>query len=346
MEHKQSNNNQTRSTPSHQNMDSANTANRISARKKNIDWIGLSNIIVSLLVGVVVAIYLNFRAEQFQTDMVNLQARIQGEYNSAHLQIACPHIDCTQMFTVTNTGFGVAKSVNVVIAISSVTPLWTPFVDAIDKFRLSIRPFSASVRVTPIIDTSVNALPSGKNNAYLLALDNLGPNTSLTVSIHTDNLYQSSEGTKEYKQRYRATLYYTAAEGQALSNAKSIEEVINDFIDNNFFEIANFTMEASCASCAGDTSYARFPSFEPSVDNNNFLVTSNSETFMPTVAPTKLSNSGYDLAVSFAVDYIVPKVSNQISIPSPLYLQVNSYGSDNQSIQQCQVTDCSKFPSG
>jgi hypothetical protein len=46
--HEQSNNDQTRSTPSHQNMDNANSANRVNARKKIFDWMGLSNIIVSL----------------------------------------------------------------------------------------------------------------------------------------------------------------------------------------------------------------------------------------------------------------------------------------------------------
>ncbi len=322
----------------------------MSNQKKKFDWLalslGVSNIVVSLIVGVGVAIYLANRNENLQNNIVQLQAQLQGEYNSAHLQISCPHIDCTQMFVVTNTGFGVAKSVNLVIAISSVPLPWTPFVDTIDKFRLSIHPFSSQVHVTRIIDTSVNLLPSKKSNAYMLTMDSLGPHTSFTVAINADNLYNSIKGMTEYKFQHDATLYYSTAESQALNSENNIKEVINDFIDSNFFVIANFTMEASCASCANDTTYASYPSFKPSISNNNFLVASNTETFMPTGTPQTLQNSGYDLKVSYTIDYMLPKGSKQISIPSPLYLQVNNYGSDNQSILECQATDCSKFPSG
>jgi hypothetical protein len=340
---KQSNTDPNVSAPSHQNRENPISANRNIARKKKSDWLGIVNMIISVFVGIVLAFYFNFRNGQLETSNLHLQAQLQGQYNSASLEITCPNIDCTQMFKVTNTGFGEAKSVNIVIAIGSVPLPWTQFVDNINQFRLSVHPLSAPVRVYPTIDTSVNALPSNKSNAYLLTLDNLGPQSSITVSIYPDNLYRSIKDVTKIKQPYNATLYYTTSEIQDLNTPNNIEEIINDFIDGNFFGIANFTIDASCNTCTGDTSYASYPSFKASTVNNNFLVTSNSETFLPTGAPQELQNGVYSLAISFTVNYMMPR-GFKISIPSPLDIQVNNYGSDKQSILECRAV-CSIFSS-
>jgi hypothetical protein len=142
-------------------------------------------------------------------------------------------------------------------------------------------------------------------------------------------------------------VYFTASEIQTLSDPNNIHEIINDIIDSNFFGIAKFVIDASCSTCSGDTSYASYPTFKASINNNDFIVSSNSETFPVTGAPQKNQNGVYSLAVSYTVDYMIPKESNQISIPSTLNIQVSNYGSDNQSILECQVaTNCSNFSSG
>jgi hypothetical protein len=208
--------------------------------------------------------FFNIRNGQLQTDNINLQARLQEEYNSASLQITCPNIDCTQMFKVTNTGFGEAKSVNIIIALSSVPLPWTPYVNNINQFQLSVRPFSYPVRIALATNTSVNALPNNKSNAYILSLDNLGPQSSITVNISPDNLYNSIKNIIHGERLYNAIVYFTASEIQTLSDPNNIHEIINDIIDSNFFGIAKFVIDASCSTCSGDTSYASYPTFKAS----------------------------------------------------------------------------------
>jgi len=177
-------------------------------------------------------------------------------------------------------------------------------------------------------------------------LDNLGPQSSITVNISPGNLYNSIKNIIHGKKPYSAIVYFTASEIQTLSDPNNIHEIINDIIDSNFFGIAKFVIDASCSTCSGDTSYASYPTFKASTNNNDFIVSSNSETFPVTETPQKNQNGVYSLAVSYTVDYMIPKESNQISIPSTLNIQVNNYGSDNQSILECQVANCTTFSSG
>ena len=341
----QHNNDLTNSTQSLQ-VTNPESAHSVPASQKQTDWLGIVNMIISIIVGIGLAIFFNIRNGQLQIDNINLQAKLQEEYNSASLQITCPNIDCAQIFKVTNTGFGQAKSVNIIIALSSVPLPWTPYVNNINQFQLSVRPFSAPIHITLATNTSVNALPNNQNNAYILSLDNLGPQSSITVNISPGNLYNSIKNIIHGKKPYNAIVYFTASEIQTLSDPNNIHEIINDIIDSNFFGIAKFVIDASCSTCSGDTSYASYPTFKASTNNNDFIVSSNSETFPVTGTPQKNQNGVYSLAVSYTVDYMIPKESNQISIPSPLNIQVNNYGSDNQSIIECQVANCSNFSSG
>jgi uncharacterized protein HemX len=62
-------------------------------------WIGVANLIVTVIVGAGVAIFLNYRNEQIQKELPFLQAEIERQSNLAHLEISS---DC-QYSTINST---------------------------------------------------------------------------------------------------------------------------------------------------------------------------------------------------------------------------------------------------
>ena len=156
-------------------------------------WLRVANIIVTAIIGIGVAIFLNHREEQLRLDLADRDKQLQKELIALkaekEIQAGFAQLELGRAYwyypncagvEVRNSGPAIARNIIADIYVYSIDELWKPWIDDTSKFEIKSYP--------PLVDIAIeyrnSDLPydcqelSGPNNTVRLTLDSFCLETS------------------------------------------------------------------------------------------------------------------------------------------------------------------------
>lgn len=223
-------------------------ASKTDVEKKKLKvevWLGISNLVITAIIGIGIAIFLSYREEQAQRQIVALQAEMERQASLAHLEVTTTclyYTSCDGAIEITNVGPASAENVRVVIAFESIAEVWKPVIEDINSF--AVRKFPPGLDIG-MKDRTVDVLYDLQmvpgNNAVELSIASLPPDGKFQVLL----TLTPREPVKEYEVSIPLTLYIDHSTPQVPS-----ERAIRQYLEERF-EIASFSATATCENCEG-----------------------------------------------------------------------------------------------
>lgn len=302
--------------------------------------IGIANLILTAIVGIGVTLYINYRdevlqkelvylqgevEEQTQRELLKLQSEIQEAESMAHLQVkdTCMYIGtCSGSVAVSNIGSAQAQDTRIVITLQDVSDEWDEVIQDINWFKVIKLP--ASLEIGSREDRVDVLYPNNRivgNNALILTVSEMPPHSGVDMVIMLDEELRKGLDVREVSVDRDVTVYLPRSDEEIYFRI-----ALQKYFENSY-SIARFSIESNCNNCTGgevsDTAHVSALgtwgySFSPS-----------------TIEPTNpFIGETWNLRMSAKI--IIPKDSEFSPDLSPLFLQVSQRADGSLEILETQ----------
>jgi hypothetical protein len=282
-------------------------------------WLSIANLLVSIIVGIFITIYINYRNEQLQVQLVKLQSEIQRQSNLAKLEIQqdCPiFAGCNGAIKIKNNGLAAATNIRVVVIINDVQETWRPSISGVENFSLMQFPQSISAEIQKIkVDTPYHV--GNGFNAFQVNIKSLPPQAEITFVLSPSQSMPAK--TLDFQKTivfYEPPTYTQYTDNLALNPINTglffskYLESIDKYLINQFW-IAGFSANATCDNC------------ESIAALNRFIVSIIGTTYSYEAKDVKQTPSGvYIWEINFTGNYKIPTQVDTFPIPLADYLEI------------------------
>ena len=230
--------------------------------------LAIANLILTAIVGIGVAIYINFRNEAVQKEIVLLQAeaeeRVQREILQLESEISRAentpqitiketclyYISCDGSVAVSNNGLGQAKNVRIVVVLRQVAEEWQHIVQDIGQFNLLTLPASQRIDSREEeVDVLYPMRNFKGNNAFIMDIPELPTNGGVDILIAHAPAYDQNSDLIRHEIKRTVTLNLPqSTETVYFSNA------LYQYFES-LYSIAQFSVEVSCDNCEGENAH-------------------------------------------------------------------------------------------
>jgi len=175
-------------------------------------WLAVVNIVLTIVIGIGITLFLDYRDKQFQSEMksrdeqfqirfAELKAQLDSQINlttlsvfaSSATQFNCAEnyiASCGSLVTVKNIGNVPAKNVKIIVALEAVGTPWKDVIKDINAFSYSIYPpINSQVKPIRINNFDITDSVYG-DNAIEITIDNLPSNSSVNISFRLASTIQ------------------------------------------------------------------------------------------------------------------------------------------------------------
>ena len=229
-------------------------------------WLTIANLLVSIIIGIVITVYINYRNEQLQIQLVKLQSDIQRQSSLAKLEIRpdCPtFVGCNGGIRIKNNGLAAATNTRLVIIINDVQEIWKPSIAGIGDFDLMQFPQSINAEVQKFKADTPYQIGTGLN-AFQVNIKSLPPQAEITFVL---SLSQSAlVKTLDFQ---KTIVFYEPADNTQYTDNLALTpintglffskylEAIDKYLISQFWA-AGFSADATCDNCESVASLNRF----------------------------------------------------------------------------------------
>ena len=265
---------------------------KLSAEMK----LGIANIILTVITGIILTIFFNFRNENFQKELIYLQENVSQAASLANLEIytTCWNFSsCDGAIRIVNNGLATAQNIQMVIVIDEVNKEWSQHIKDINIFSIDVLPPSL-ISTTESTKKSVRFYSDTLigNNAYEINVGALPPDSYIDIILQMQ--YDGEMNT--YNEKRTAIVY-------ADSISMDIGDELDYFISEEY-KIVSFTASALCDNCK---QIAETKFFVSMLDSRNQRV---------------ISQKDGHSEVEFDLSFSLPKDSTHTSDSSIFYIDV------------------------
>ena len=260
---------------------------------------------LTAIIGIGIALFLNYRDEKVQKKIIDLQAEIARKENIANLQLVTDYVfysPLKQGFRIENLGPAIAKNLRIVVVVNNVEDEWGPVIDEIEKFSLEAYPPSLDINLQTIkVDNIYYGNQMKGNNAFRLTTDlPVGEEIIAKLDLSSDLPYEEVTSTRMiniYYDNWSSQTYFIYEIGQWLSN---------------HYRIAEFSIYISCENCS-----------LVNQDDNSVQITAAQDFSARNISLKKDSTESIWTA-SLAINYGVPAQGLLIPETNPLYFRISN----------------------
>ncbi len=269
-------------------------------------WLGITNLILTAIVGIGITVFLNYRDERVQEKIIALQAETARQANIAKIQVSTDCVVynlCNEMLEVINLGSAPAKNLKIVVVIDRINGGWVTAIDDIDKFSIEKYPPSLNINSKSTkVDVLFDDGSIKGNNAFELTIDNLpaGEKVQAILGLSPDLPVEQQTASRNI------TIYYDKWEAQTY-----FSYYIGDYFER-LYTIASFTVYASCDNCI----------VEPQDDSK--VQVSSVGGIGTRDGNTVQQTSGEGWTALLTVDYKIPKGISVTPTTYPLYFKMKA----------------------
>lgn len=285
--------------------------------------LGIANLILTGIIGIAVALYVNSSNQQSQRDLLQIQAEsasnlaltqaasakelaeLQAELDrrakmaSLELSMPCQYYSmCSEAIKIRNLGPATATNIKVVISISQIKDIWQNSINDISAFKVETFPPSRDVIIK---ETSADLIyPSIEgNNSYEVIISNLSPQSQFVIKLSLSETIPVD--IKEVNRKASVK----CSEAEVCLGTAPLWEYL-------FFThpVSQFYVSADCDNCEG-TWVIRDSYFVSSITDSNAL-----KMFGFTVRPNEFS-------ADFAESYAIPSGIEYTPATAPIVLEVS-----------------------
>ena len=239
-------------------------------------WVSITNLILLAISSVVVTLYLNYRNENFQEQLLDLKnktefANITTTYKNG-------------IITVQNLGPAIAEDLRLVICLSTIAPKWANSISDVSSLNISIdnpaiesnvqtKNVNCNTRITGNNATqiTINSLPPQQSFKILvkpssnISLGNLSKQTEVYMSISDPSLiYGTSYATPTRKPTTSSSNQTPQSLDQltiGMFTSSSLNDALEDYFLINELKIADFELSIACPNCNIDKKRITVSSF-------------------------------------------------------------------------------------
>lgn len=226
-------------------------------------WLSITNLVLTAIIGIGIALYLNARNENFQKQLIDIQnnaklANIEITYKDVILSSGIGNSNTNGYIIIKNNGPAVAENLRVAICMKTVNEQWRESINDISQFNITIDDISRKYK--PEISksecgTDVNF------NTLSVDIDSLSPQESISFTIKgayaiLDRQLVGGERNVHILIPIKGTAinglmeidrsYINSMSDDELS--KYVSNQFEDYITSNYYA-ATFTASASCNNC-------------------------------------------------------------------------------------------------
>lgn len=226
-------------------------------------WLSFGNLLVTIIIGVGVAIFLNYRNEKIQKEIIQLQASIDQQLSSqqveaqkqliefqienerkselANIQVTelCYYVaGCDGTFDVRNIGPADASDIRIVIYSPYVTDDWLPTIQDLSAFRVRILSplVDFTVTQTTVDSFSVTNVLSGLN-AFEIVVRKLKVDQNFYVAVELS----PSLSLKQYETTRFVTIHKTTDIFYL--------DALRKYFYQQEYPVARFDVDLDCSNC-------------------------------------------------------------------------------------------------
>lgn len=233
----------------------AKPASTKKSKKISIElWIAIGNLLLTAIVGIGIAIFLQAREQRFQAELQNKNEEFQKQIIEIQNQTQFAHIDISHQrrsgghfIEIKNVGPAIAKNLKIAICIESLNPIWIEQITDISQFefgKFTNPSFNLSREDTK---SSCNfAFGDDTNNASILTIDLLPSNESIGLTVSLAKGIQL----EEIQTSVNTFILIPTEIATKISPTEVKLDIyaLTDALDDKF-TIATFKTAASCENC-------------------------------------------------------------------------------------------------
>ncbi len=277
--------------------------------------LGISNLILTAIIGIGVAIYLNYRDEQIQKNLITIQAETERQSNLAHLQVSptCLYYgSCSGSFSIKNLGAAHAKNVKVIVILEYVNEDWTSVISDIKYFSIKTLAPSLDITTSSVKIDTLYLSPVAGYNAYEISIANIPPQDEVNILLER---YQSTL-TQSHTANFPATIYVNSDDP---IDQLALHIHLKKYLEKRF-NVAGFSINTSCENCEGN------------IDKPIVVVSSLGGWGLSTIDYSEF-DSGFNWNINMFITFEKPKDIIFVPNNDPIYLK-SSVSSDGEFILQ------------
>jgi hypothetical protein len=245
------------------------------SRMKSETKLGLANLLLTIITGIVITLYLNYSSqqlqiqlakqqEQFQKELLQQQADITNKTALAQIQHkrSCATTNpCFTTIQIRNVGPAIAKNVRTVFLIQSRTSSWRGLLgDSERDLKVMVSPPSLQFSVATKRVEPISIFPSSRlsnpnipgKNVIEISVGNLPPETSFDVSLtYTDSVQIATF------QSYITTTLDLGSTSESQSQ-HVVDSIMLDYLQSKY-SMASVDVSSSCENCTLSQDTYTFP---------------------------------------------------------------------------------------
>lgn len=283
---------------------------RVSKKLSRETWLAIANLGLTAMIGIVMAIYLNVRNEDFQKYLFDAQN--QSKYANIELTVFEPTIygdtSLAGSIGIKNNGPATAKNVRIGICINHVNDLWTNEITDINQFDFYFTDQSLKIQ-TEYTSTCISSLDEKEeNDGVVFIIDTLSPDQSSALIINIGKQIQRKAVHSSRQTQILIPRQIIPADSE-LPSYLHFKEPLSSYLTRAYYMIS-FSAQSSCENCTGDHGIngSIVTLFNWQWKNENALKKTD-----------KYTETGVELFLS----YMVPHDYYDETIDKPLYLFVD-----------------------
>ena len=230
------------------------------------NWLSIANLFLTVITGIVIALYLHASDQNFQLQLKQRDEEIQKQLIDLQNQskLALIQVDTEREFalrgfgdvriSVRNNGPAVAKGMRLFICFDQIRYVWAPAINDIDQ--LSIRLMEASYQYgQQSIKSDCGFKRAGINNdAKLFTIDSLSPNQTITIvagiPVQLINMQDNPEIREVQRETYIKIPRALIPQNPPLFIEDYVETHVTKYLDE-IFTIGSITLtDVSCENCS------------------------------------------------------------------------------------------------
>jgi len=298
--------------------------------------LNIANLVLTAIVGIVVAVYINFRNEKLEISLLEMQANIDHQmlesqqinnesllelqeqmkqkYEMAELEIEqlCHNGRCSGDFKITNIGYAAAEDLTVSVHVSELYDPWKSTINSIDQFDVRILELSLNYSITSQLVNTGGSKEITGNTQSRIEIETLPPQSKVSVVISLNDDVPNQDG-----ENCASPLFYFTA--PYFFPLQSIP--VQNYIWQKY-SIAKLTVSATCDNCSGILSTSDYE--VSALTDWGFLEAEYGE-----------SDEGYYSATgNFWFDYVYPLEGENYSIEFPEFVLIETHEDGNYSMNE------------
>jgi len=236
-------------------IDTINT-NELKDHKRKLSlqtWISIGNLVLTAIVGIAVAVYLQQSEQTFQRELQNreeeLQKQIitlQSQSEIAKVRITTASVYPLDGIEIENTGLTSAKNLRIVLCATSINNLWADFVSDMLMFDIATDnialKFNKETTKTGCINVS-----GAQHDSIVITLESLPPNQPVIFKIYPPQSIPT-EYVLTSQEAHIAVQKDLIPEDYSMPFETNFYDPLFEYLNHKFYT-AYFLVDASCENC-------------------------------------------------------------------------------------------------